>query len=41
MECPICGNVLEDVGNYKYDCPNDCLPLALEAGQIEDFFSEN
>lgn len=36
MECPFCGSKLEDVGNYKWDCPNGCFPLAFEAWQIED-----
>ena len=35
--CPICGNTLEDVGCYKWDCLNDCLPEAMEIQQIENF----
>jgi hypothetical protein len=36
-KCPLCGEDLEDVGNYKWDCPLGCLPQAMELGQIEDF----
>jgi len=34
-KCPKCGAELEDVGCYKWDCPNRCFPLALELGQME------
>jgi len=36
IECPKCGGELEDVGCYKYDCPNDCFPLAMELWQMEN-----
>lgn len=38
-KCPQCGVALEDVGSYKKDCPNGCLPVAMEEGEIEDHFS--
>jgi hypothetical protein len=34
-KCPRCGATLEDAGCYKWDCPNDCYPVALELGQME------
>jgi len=34
--CPKCGAELEDAGNYKWDCPNDCYQVSLELWQMED-----
>lgn len=39
-KCPKCGSEMEDVGNYKWDCPQGCFPTALELGQIEDMGKE-
>lgn len=33
--CPKCGVKLENVGCYKWDCPNGCLPMAMELWKIE------
>lgn len=33
--CPICKAKLEDVGCYKWDCPNDCFPCSLELWQMK------
>lgn len=35
-KCPDCGVPMEDVGNYTWDCPNNCLPMAMELSQIEN-----
>lgn len=36
LHCPICGGELVDVGNYKYDCPEECLPQAVEQSELDD-----
>lgn len=33
--CPYCNSKLEDAGNYKWDCPNNCFRMPLELWQIE------
>jgi len=35
-QCPKCNAELDDVGNYKWDCPNECFPTSLELWQMEN-----
>jgi len=36
LVCATCGAKLEDVGSYKKDCPNGCIPVAMEEGELLD-----
>jgi len=34
-KCPKCGDELNDMGNYKWYCPNGCFKTELELWQIQ------